>query len=72
MRIELMPVSTSTPEMHGGNFAPLGISDRSTARMRAERKPEQYTPAKEGPSPSGERLATVNRHSGYTVLKASP
>jgi hypothetical protein len=22
MRIELMPVSTSTPEMHGGNFAP--------------------------------------------------
>lgn len=22
MRIELMPVSTTTPEMHGGNFAP--------------------------------------------------
>jgi hypothetical protein len=30
MRIELMPVSTSTPEMHGGNFARKGFP---TARL---------------------------------------
>jgi len=34
MRIELMPVSTSTPEMHGGNFARKGFP---TARL-LERK----------------------------------
>jgi hypothetical protein len=44
MRIELMPVSTPTPEMRGGNFAPLGISDRPTARARAEGKPGPLTP----------------------------
>ena len=30
MRIELMPVSTSTPDMHGGNFARKGFP---TARL---------------------------------------
>jgi hypothetical protein len=49
-----MPVSTSTPEMHGGNFAHIGISDRSTARAWAERKPRQLHPQQDGPIPSGE------------------
>jgi hypothetical protein len=39
-----MPVSTPTPEVHGGNFAPKGTSDRSKA-ARAERKRRQTFPA---------------------------
>ena len=71
MKLSEMPVSSLTPETHGGNFAPRGISDRPTARARAEGKPEQYTPRDRRAGRGGE-LALDKRHSGYTVQDSAP
>jgi hypothetical protein len=48
-------------------------SDGPTARARVEGKPGQRTPPYAATALcGGERLATVNRHPGYTVLQSAP
>ena len=72
-----MPVSTPTPEMHGGNFAPRGFP---TARLlERELRDNQDTSTPSGSVGghgqvivAGERLATDYRHPGYTVLEYAP
>ena len=76
MRSKLMPVSTSTPGCTAGTLPRKGISDRPTARARAEGKPGHDTPVvtrtEQGPYLCGRAVGPRYGHPGCTVLECAP
>ena len=67
-----MPVSTSTPEMHGGNFARKGFP---TARLLERELRDNQAKNPRGhyvPDVTGRRLAPDIGQPGYTVLECAP
>ena len=68
-----LPDLRANPEIAPPALIARAGSDGPTARARVEGKPGQRTPPYAATALcGGERLATVNRHPGYTVLQSAP